>query len=670
MAGWPWPLDGVQNWFEGLWNWISRAAVNAVSIVSAWINNAVGGLWITVSGAFGSLWNSVSSAFSSLWTGLVGAIGNVWSSISSSLGNLWNSVSSAFSNLWNSVNGAISGLWTSVSSTFGSLWSSISSGLSSLWTNLVDFFGSLWNSISSGLSGLWTSFSGAVGDLWNGVSGAVGNLWTGFVGFVSDVANGINQGIAAVSGAVGSAFNTIGTWVSDALKGVGDAMGKALQGFVDWFWKGLQTAGAVIVGAVSEYVVKPLLGALDWIRNAIFGILSSLWSSITSFFGGHSPITPEEAAGWTVPLLLISSGAGFGVSVMGAIGELHVMGSGLKASAITDFVKDAFAMGDVSRSLIMPIFNAAYSQPIQYYYNAMYRPRIPDTRTADQMLFEENISEAEWRQIYRYNGWKEQHIDAWFKTMWREPSLLVLRNLVLDPDVNEEWVRKKMREGGLIGEDADAIISYGKRQSLKDERSAMATQVQTDFIDGVIIEADARADLAALKFTPGEIDYRIARCTLIIARNERRAVLKAAKNLTEADLKQEAALGLRTHDQFSADMQTIGFSAAIAERKYALIITSKPLDPREIERRRTVIQDRIVKTKRRFDMLIARHDLQTGLIADMIDYLSGLEKPPETRIASLILQLNKAADEKQLILGERDAELADLQAELSLIQAG
>lgn len=667
---WPWPLDGVEKWFQDLWNWVSKAAVNAVSVVSKWIGDAVAGLWKDVSGAFTAAGKALSGAVSGLWKDVSEAFSAAGKVLSGAFDSLWVNIVKGFSSLWDSISSSVDGLLTSISDGFSNLWTSASGVIDGLWTNTVAFFGNLWDSISAGLSGLWTSISGAVDSAVTSIGSGLSSLWTGIVDTVGNLWNSISSGISAVGNAIGGAVNTIGNWVSDALKGVGDAMGKALQGFVDWFWKGLQTAGAVIVGAVSEYAVKPLLGALDWIRNAIFGILSSLWSSITGFFGGHSPITPEEAAGWTVPLLLISSGAGFGVSVMGAIGELHVMGSGLKASAITDFVKDAFAMGDVSRSLIMPIFNAAYQQPIQYYYNSVYRPRIPDTRTADQMLFEENIAEPEWRQIYRYNGWKEQHIDAWFKTMWREPSLLVLRNLVLDPDVDEAWVRRKMREGGLIGEDADAIIAYGKRQSLKDERSAMATQVQTDLIDGVIVEADARADLQALKFTPGEIDYRIARCTLIVARNERRAVLKAVKNFTEADLKAEVALGLRTRDQFVADMDTIGFSAAIAQRKYVLITTSKPLSAAEIDARKIVVQNKIVKATRRFDMLIARHDLQTGLIADMIDYLSSLEKPPDVRIASLILQLNKAADEKALILEERDAELADFQAELSLTQAG
>ena len=670
MAGFPWPLDGVQNWFEGLWNWISTAAVNAVSVVSKWITNAVSELWTTVSGAFASLWTNVKSAFSNVLTNLANSVLNLWTVISSSINGLWKSIETSLNLVWSNVSTSLNLVWSNVSGAFSNLWTNLTNALSLVQTGLISFFTNMWNSLSGAIGAVGNTLGGAITNGFAGIAkwadGVAGNIERWANGTASGIAGGVSQ----VLGAVGGAVNTIGGWVSDLLKGMGDALGKAVQGAINYLWTGLQAAAGAIATGLNEYVVKPLMGVFNWIRDTIFGILRSLWSSIQGVFGGHSPITPEEAAGFTVPLLLMSSGAGFGVSVMGAVGELQVLGSGLKATAITDFVKDAFAMADISRSLIMPIFNAAYAQPVQYYYNAMYRPRIPDTRTADQMLFEEHISEPEWRQIYRYNGWKEQHIDAWFKTMWREPSLLVLRNLVLDPDVDEAWVRKKMREGGLIGEDADAIISYGRRQSLRDERSALATQVQTDFIDGVIVEADARADLDALKFSPGEIDYRIARCEMIVARNERRATLKAAKNLTESDLKTEVALGLRSHGQFIGDMQTIGFSAAIAERKYVLITTPKPLTATEIERRRTVVQDKIVKTTRRFDMLVAREDLQTGMISDLIEYLNGLEKPPFTRIASLTLQLNKMADEKQLILEERDAELADLQAELSLIQAG
>jgi hypothetical protein len=347
----------------------------------------------------------------------------------------------------------------------------------------------------------------------------------------------------------------------------------------------------------------------------------------------------------------------------------------------------------------MPVFRAAYQTPIQYYWNSLFRPAIPDTRTADQMLFEENITEAQWRQIYAYHGWKDADMDAWFKTMWREPSILILRAMAADPDTDPEWIRKKLREQGYVGDDAQAILDYGKRSQLKDERTAMAAQIGYDLVDGVISYDEARADLLALKFSPDEVEYRLSKAYLIIQRNERRAAAahakemakaaekaaeeaereaakaetlaaKKVKKLSESDYDKELELGLTTPERYIADIMSIGYPEDLARRKYALQVTPKPISAEELERRRRLVQTRISRTRRRYDFVIARHDLQTGFLSDTIEYLSSLEKPPFTRIATLQAQLLKAADEKDLILQERDAEISELEAELKLVQAG
>lgn len=593
MAGWPWPLDGVQRWFEDLWGWISEAAATAVSIVSTWINDAISSLWTTVSGAFSSLWTSITGALSGIWNSLVTTFSNLWTSISTGLGNLWGSITGALGSLWTSVSGALSGIWTSI----------------------VDTFSSLWTSISQGLGSLWTGITSAVGGLWDSVSGALGNLWTGFVEWGGSLVSNITT-------MFDGAMSAIGSWVGEALAGVARALGEALSGFANWFIAGLkglaQTLAAGlealmdVVGAILGPIIlgfvdklretfkpgspeEPLKRAVDEMvkttQNRVLDELKKIYKS---------PFDPAQVIAISAGIAGLVIAAQVGVHGLASAAGIEIMGTRID---LTDVVESAVETMGLSRivtsSFLMPLDVGLFT-PLRYAYNQMFTPLIPPVMDLIRFVVREVITPEEFAATMPYHGFSPKWATAYWDAHWvlpaygqiadafhrgilsaaerdkfivwhdyspeSRPGIAVsdlaimaglLKTLIPRVDLRYGWEMGRITDADLVHryellgyeEDSELMADIQKARALTEEIHKVRDEWIRDFIEGYILEDLLRANLAEIGIGPLRIDYYVTYAKMRRGREHNKRLLGIYEDAYFKDLK--------TYEELTADAMPI-----------------------------------------------------------------------------------------------------------------
>jgi len=426
---WPWPLDGVQSWFENFWNWVSESATYAAR-------------W---------LWNQVTERLDwikdRIGEGIQAAQQYLWEKIEwlrDRVSEGWGYLSKQFQDrvdwLKDQMSSGITWLAGEMRKSYGSVTRFVSENIS--W---------IQEQVSNRISALWTALRTEVGNLSKSMSKSVSGLWDSLVGLAGDL-----------------------------LKGVSESLGKGFQGFLDWVLKHLTWFGQMIVGAVNS-VIAAVRGPIMDLGRRFMDSLTDIYTpgsppedvkrtvevmvqtmhkrvveEIQKMY--HSPPSPEDAirtAGSIATLL----GVGIlSVKVLAAAADAAhpTKDIGFKDIA-TSMIAGTGAAAAMSALLRAPM-DVGLLIPLRHAYNSMFTPNIPDPRDLLDLRAGGYIAEDEFIAAMKSQGYSESWSRKMLDAAYKLPGFRDLQEMRWRDLINDDKVRETLQRSGFPGEFTEAFM--------------------------------------------------------------------------------------------------------------------------------------------------------------------------------------------------------------------
>jgi len=520
MAGWPWPLDGVQAWFEDLWSWIESSARSAVSVVSTWINDSAAWLWRQITEVGGWLW----LRFQEIGSTIQGVITDVGTTV-------YNAVAAAVGAISQGVGGAFAWAWDQLQTIGGWITRTIFGWIDGALRWATDTFRWLQSIINETAEWIVDELSGFLEDLPRNL-GNIGD-------FVFDAVMDAGDWIVDQ---VGVAFDGAATAIGDVLTTLFSPVLDPLGSFI-----------RVFSGIATEFDPASL------VAEATFN-LSQLMRVVGEAFQARSPRTPEEAFRITwntineTTSIFMAQATSLTIAEAASLGQLDISPQAFLHIPQLD------AAYRLVGELYSVMAEASLVIPLKQYFMRAFTPMIPPAEDLIRFVVREVVPPETFYEYMPLTGFSDEIAKWYWEAHWilPPPTLLydayhrgvisreeldkyivlhdykpeprpgiaksdqeimrsVIKTLIPRVDLRYAWEMGMVSDEGLVDwysklgyeEDSELMAKIQMARALVEEIGKLRTEWIADFVEGFTDETTLRANLTAMGIIGTRQDYYV-----------------------------------------------------------------------------------------------------------------------------------------------------------------
>jgi len=551
---WPWPMDGVQDWFEELWQWVGQAA-----------NDARDWLWSKIEPVVGPIIGLVTEKVNWLW----GQIDPVLKDLDKAVDEFWEW---SKTDMWNLLKALPAEVAEALDYVYGEI-------------------GEITNQV--------------LGPIWGWVDGSLRWLSDTFKWLREEMGEGWDWIVGSVKAYFADRADALESAVDDVAPKVEQAVADANVGLLDFFFKELPGWFMDTLNWINDRVLTPIWNGLTWLWNWLIDQATNTVEWVGDTIKAQVTAIREDPLGSSMMLLTGAGGLGLAATGICSVAGVKIVGTGIEVGEIGSYVKDFLNPSMITSVTIGTLLGATIGDSMSQWAKNMIRLTLPTVGDCSRMLWRGSITEDGFKKYLGRAGYEDPLISGFLELSKNIPGpsdliTFVVREVITPEDFQKwmgfqgyslEWARNfweahwvlpafgllvdafhrglisaeerdkyivwhdysptprpgiaktdleimaklqktliprvDLRRGWELGElsdsdlekryvwlgyedDAPLMAAIQKRVALESEIGKLRDNAKTDFVKGYITEEQLRGDLLAIGYSDQLTDYHVA----------------------------------------------------------------------------------------------------------------------------------------------------------------